>query len=280
MLDDSINELVNEMQNVGLFTGATWPRELSPANIEQIVADVKVTSPLGEDPQKHGLLMMGTSAIYVRVHHDFDWANFLRKVSPNLKEIHKDGVLIYELSAIPILGPTPPRAFVPDRRSVVLVGQFPKDANAVERTVALHNGVRTARQRTWCSGWSQIRAAAPLAVVMNDKENRVPFGKGIADRPDVQKMLAEINGISLGIELGANQKMRLHVDAQSTKAASDVLKTIQGYCDAFPEYFPNLPESSHKEDAGSGDLAREILQTLKVHQVGSRLEYEGKLSWA
>lgn len=276
LLDDSINEWLKELQKGGLFTGVTWPSELRPANIEQVVADVRITYPLREEPQKRGLVM-GASSIFIRIKHDFDWAAFLRKLSPNLKEIHEDGVVIYELAVIPLLGPMPLRAFVPDRRSVVLLGQFREVANPVKRAAALSKGLTAARQRIWCSGWSQIQRA-PLAVVINDKEHRARLAKELPDRPDIQKMLAEINGISLGIELGANQRLRLLVDAQSNEAASDVLRSIQGYCKVFPEYLPDPPESAHQEDAGSAEIASEILQTLKVHQVGSRLEYEGQTS--
>ena len=271
-----IDILLADLQKAGSFTGQKWPTELRPANIEQIVVDVKIL-PSQKKEGQHGSLMLGASSMFIRTSRDFDWAQFLRSLSPQLKETHKDGNVYYELAVIPILGPTPVKAFIPDRRSIVIAGQFQDTGNALRRAVALRTGMAAARKRAWCSGWSQIQRAA-LAVVILNAQYQDYVLTDLRDPPELHKMLEVTNCLAVGVDLGTNQRVRVLVDSQSAETATSARKTLNGYCQALKNYPWPDPDPANAEETLFFALARDLLQTLKVHQKGARLEYEGQTS--
>jgi hypothetical protein len=111
--------------------GITVPDELRPENIEQIVGDARATLTDKEEPEHRHALILGSSSIYIRLKQEFDWPAYFKKLvkeiaaftndkeSFQVKEIHDEGVTIYELGVIPMFGPVPVVFSMVDRRSVV-----------------------------------------------------------------------------------------------------------------------------------------------------------------
>src|SRR5262249_17489226 len=111
------------------------PDALRPENVEQIVANVHLSSAGTGKPGSRSLTL-GSSSVLVRPHHEFDWPGFLTKLLNGLKpftetdhackhlvedikEIRHGDVTIHRLGVLPMLGPTAVHFYMPDRKSVL-----------------------------------------------------------------------------------------------------------------------------------------------------------------
>jgi beta-lactamase regulating signal transducer with metallopeptidase domain len=274
--------------------GVAWPKDLRPEHIEQFVADLHINSAGTGKPGSRSL-MFGASAMLIRMDRDFDWLACVKSVHEQVKrflahqekekqieditESHRDGVTIYRLGVIPIMGPVPVYMHLPDSRSMVLSFTMPK--NKEDDFVKLLAHAAEARKRDWGSGWKQIANAPFVAVIDNHKGHYTKLHQKDLDAKDL-KTLDEIRFAALAIELGDGKPVCLSVDAKSNAAVPMLLKAFEGYAhlalDAIRE--EKAHADKHEEPETDSDrlmmkLSTELLQSRQVHRHGSSIEWQG-----
>jgi hypothetical protein len=270
--------------------GVTLPAALRPQNVEQVVANVQLSSQGTGKPGSRSV-MIGTSSILIRMNQDFDWLAFFKglieKVRPlaqrddvwknafrEVEEIRRDGVTLYRLGACPMFGPMVLYFHVPDRRTAVFYA-VPKKED-VTGFVRLVRNVSAARKRDWGTGMKRV-GRAPFALVLDNSHHHYTkqFDKDLqaADRA----VLDTVRFATLGIELGAGRPVRLILDATSATAAAELEGACQGYARLALE---NLKAG---KDSGPDDklliqLGTELLKSRRARRAGARLEWVGHSS--
>jgi hypothetical protein len=269
--------------------GITWRKELRPEHIEQIVADVNIQ--VRKDAAKPGsqTLMIGASNIFIRMDHDFDWLacfdtmlselkrllagqdDLCKKCFANTGRMTVEGVTVYRLGVVPILGGMTLCAHMPDRRSVVLSCLPPK--NSETELVRLLRGAPAARKRHWGSGLSKIEDAA-LAVVLDNHDNYYAktYLKDL-EKKDVQ-VLKRIRFAAVGIELGEGKPVRAVMDAKSADAAPVLEKAIYRYGRRALSTIREAPKDNEADRVWM-KLLTELVKSGRVHRDGDRVEWLG-----
>jgi len=278
-VEKEIDSFLGELQKKGLLKEVKRPRELALTNIEQVVMDLRFVFPGKEGDEKS--LVMGAPRL-IRLKTKFDWAGFLRSLTPNLKETQSQGVSMYELTGF---GPAPAYVYIPDERTLIF-------ADAEARLRKLATEAATAPQRQWCTGWSRIERA-PLVVVIGDEKvlaGFTPLAVDPADEkvlavflkenklsalPDLRMNAASVKNIALSVELGDGAPVRLLVDAKSSQAAGELATAIASYRLLGQKLMPPLAEVTGPEKVWL-QLVGDLLQSLQVKQEGARLEFEGR----
>src|SRR5262249_43994615 len=183
---DKLTPLIDQAGAAAKLAGITWPDALRPENVEQMVANVHLSSAGTGKPGSRSL-SLGTSSVLVRLNQEFDWPAFLTKLMKELKpfiekddvwkhlvedikEIRHGDVTIHRLGVLPMLGPTAVHFYMPDRKSVLFFASGSKEEE--RELLDLIRNVDKARKRDWGTG---LKAAprAPFAFVLDnhDKKN-------------------------------------------------------------------------------------------------------------
>jgi hypothetical protein len=263
--------------------GFTLPDELKPDSIAEVVTNFHIQSDGTGKPGSRQLLI-GSSSLFIRLNHDFDWYAFFKSVSKQLKEVVKkdlelteireDGLLIYRVGAIPMLSPMPIYFHMPDRRSVVFSGvrrNAGDTAKGIKEFRELIRNVATSRKRGWGTGYEAV-ARAPIAAVLDDRDGN--YGRLFAKdlEADHLRLLENIRFVAVGIEVGEGRPVRLVVDAKSAVAAQDLEK---GMDSVFRSIEHDVQHA--KEDSGpyATKLVSELWQSHKLNRAGARLEWLG-----
>ncbi len=286
-VEKEIDIFFGELQKKGLLKEGKRPKELALTNIEQVVTDLRfgfAGSGFADKKGDEKSMVMGAPRL-IRLKTKFDWAGFLRSVSPNLKETQSQGVSIYEVTGF---GPTPAYAYIPDERTLVFA-----DAEARLRKLVIESA--TAPKRQWCTGWPRIERA-PLAIVIGNEKvlagfaDLTPMGVVPADKkaldelvkenkssafPDLKTGVASIKNLALGVELGDGATVRLLADMKSAETAAELAAAITFYRPLARQFMPPAPEVSGPEKVWL-QLVGDLLRSFQVKQEGARLELEGR----
>ena len=278
--------------------GFTLPDALRPENIDQIVANIHITYD-GTGKPGSGSVTLGSSSLYVRSNQDFDWAVFFKNLSKELgaftkqqgfevEEIRENGLTIYRLGVIPVLGPAPVLFHMPDRRTVVFAGLQERKArdqrNDVKAFCKLIQNVGPARQRDW--GSYPTLARAPIALVLDNHDFAKMHAKELEMRSKdlepnelkivekVRFVLENVRLLMVGIELGDGRPARLILDAKSAAAAREVHQATEVVARSVLAMLQRQkPEDDYDKTALK--LTTELIQFRKVHCQGTRVEWVG-----
>lgn len=254
------------------FGEATLADALKPRNIEQVVANLDVHTDGTGKPRSRSV-MIGSKCVFVRFHKELDgpevlkpWVRAFNPKGEGMKETRAGDLVIYRLGVLPVLGPWPVAMFMPDRRTMVFVAS--KDDGAAE---ACARRVATARERDWGSGRAKVERA-PIAFLLDNTGNTYGkrFGKDLEPVPAVQAVMGHIRFAALGIELGDGKPVRVVFDAESAQAAKQIQQTVE------PFLRLGLTKLKQGAEARPADkLARELIETHKVHAEGASQEWLG-----
>ncbi|MFO0969256.1 MAG: M56 family metallopeptidase [Gemmataceae bacterium] len=280
-LAGQIEDGVKALKTIGI----TLPAALRPANIEQFVANVHLSTAGTGKPGSRSLAF-GTSSMLIRMNQDFDWVTFAKDVVKQLKplaqrddvwkktfheveELRRDGITFYRLGTWPMLGPTPIYLFTPDRRTAVFFSQPKEDEEAFVRLIT---NAPAARKRDWGTGLKQVDRA-PLACVLDNSDQYYAklFDKDLqpADRATLEK----VRFATVGVELGEGRPVRLILDATSTADGLALERACDGYARAFEEQLGTKATEIAKEDEIVVRLATELLKSRRGRRDGARLEW-------
>jgi beta-lactamase regulating signal transducer with metallopeptidase domain len=268
--------------------GVTWPKDLRPEHIGQFVADLHIASAGTGKPGSRSLAF-GASTMLIRLDHDFDWLSCVKTVHGGvkrlvvsqgwqkdleaIKQINRDGLTIYRLGTVPIMGPQPIYMHIPDRRTLVLSVQSSKEGH--DAFFEILANVSANRKRDWGSGFKRV-ATAPLAVVLdNHNGHYTKLHEKDLDAKDL-KTLDAVAFATLAIELGDGKPVRLIADAKSTAAVPKLLRAVEGYARMAPAKIRE--EMVGEQDAADKlmlKLGMELVQSRQVHRHGSRIEWQG-----
>jgi hypothetical protein len=231
-------------------------------------------------------LLVGSSSLYIRLNQDFDWPAYLKNLSKEVgaltgkdgfevTEIREEGVTLYRIGVIPMLGPTPTYIHMPDRRSLVF-SSFVRKAGDPSTDLKgfrqLIQNVTQARQRDW-GGYAKV-ARLPIAAVVDNHDQQ--YAKVLAKdlQPDELKLLENIRFATVGIEVGEDRPVHLILDAKSAATAPALEKAFEVVARSLREKIQQTkPEDD--QDKIAQKLATELLHSHKFHRDGSRLEWVG-----
>jgi beta-lactamase regulating signal transducer with metallopeptidase domain len=274
--------------------GISRPAALRPENIDQIVTDVSFGSQGTGKPGSRSL-QFGGSSFMIRLNQDFDWLAFFKKLDKeiqnakgleflnplfrDMKEIHRDGITLYRLGAVPMFGPKPLTCYFPDRRTAIFSSDHKEKPDgqtedAGDSLLELIRGVPAARQRDWGSGRKPLDRL-PFALVLDNTAGHYVkiFAKDVESKD--LKVLEAIRFVAFGIELGDGRPVRLIVDAQSAAAVPDLEKAFDGYAELTLKAV-RQHDGSDDEELGEMEtkLVSELMLSRQVHRRGSSLEWQ------
>ena len=182
--------------------GITVPDGLKPENIEEIVTDVQWTSEGTGKPGSRSMII-GSYSTYVRLKENFDWPGFFKNLSKEVaaltktegfkvEEMREDGVTIFRLGVIPVLGPTPVHFHMPDERTIVFsaLRKGVEDKTDLKSFRQLIQNVANARKRDW-GGYSKL-AKCPIAAVLDNRDQHYAKISANDLQPDELKVLENI----------------------------------------------------------------------------------------
>jgi len=269
--------------------GITWPKDLRPEHIDQVVGDLRIESKGTGKPGSRSL-MLGASTMLIRMDRDFDWLACAKTLHgevkrllvsqdktwstkfEDIKKIQRDGVTIYRFGVVPMMGPVPVYMHFPDRRSIVLSFQPPKEG--VDAFLKILGNVSTNRKRAWGSG---LTHDAPFAVVLdNHTGHYTELHEKDLDAKDL-KTLDTIAFATFAIELGDGKPVRLAVDAKSAAAAPMLRRAFDGYARlAMDKIHEEMAASGKQDDYDKFmiKLATELVQSRRVQRHGSHIEWQ------
>jgi BlaR1 peptidase M56 len=265
--------------------GITVPDGLKPENIEEIVSDVQFTSEGTGKPGSRGMFM-GSHSTYVRLKEKFDWPGFFKNLSKEVaaltkteafkvEELHEDGVTVFRLGAIPVLGPSPVLIHVPDERSVVFSALRRKgsdDKTDLKVFRALIQNVADARKRDW-GGYSKM-AHFPIAAVIDNRDQHYAKISANDLQPDELRILENIRFASIGIEIGDGRPVRMILDAKSAEVAAGTEKAVDVLIRGMREKIEKAKPESDDEKVGL-KMTTELIQSHEVLREGTRIEWVG-----
>jgi beta-lactamase regulating signal transducer with metallopeptidase domain len=291
LIDDKLQELKK--------LGVSWPAALKLENIEQIVADLHFSSAGTGEPRSRSL-DFGASSVLIRMNQDFDWPAFYKTLAAQMKkipdldddwkhmfeevkEIREDGVTMYRVGAIPVLGPQTMYFYAPDRRTVVFSwGMMNEQARTREHggeaLRRLIRNVEAARQRHWGAGLKSVERA-PFAVVLDNREAHYAklFAKDM-EKQDLE-VIEKIRFAALGIELGESRPVRAVVEATSAEAAAELEKAADRYAKLaetlLQEHARKPAESIDADEKLMLKLGKELVQSRQLRRNGAHLEWLG-----
>jgi hypothetical protein len=261
--------------------GFTLPDGLRPECVEEIVTTFNVKSEGTGKPGSRQMLI-GTESLFIRLNHDVDWPAIVKSLSKQYKditnkdleltEIREDGLLIYRVGVIPILGPRPIHIYMPDRHSVVISGIL---RNADDTRLGLKEyrelirNVATARKRDWGTGYEAV-ARAPIAAVLDNHDGKYSklFVKDLD--ADHLRILDNIRFAAVGIEVGDGRPVRLVLDAKSASVVHELEKGMDG---VFRLIVNEAEHTKHDSGPAAKKLVSELWQSHKLNRAGTRLEW-------
>jgi beta-lactamase regulating signal transducer with metallopeptidase domain len=263
--------------------GITVPDALKPENIEEIVTDVRFTSQGTGKPGTRAMHIGGGST-HIRLKEKFDWPGFFKNLSKEVatltktegfkvEELREDGVTVFRLGAIPMLGPSPIHFHLPDQHSIVFSGMLQKgsdDQTELKAFRLLIQNVAQTRQRDW-GGYSKMAGFPIVAVIDNhDQYYSKTFAKDL--QPDELTVLENIRFAGIGIEVGHGRPVRMILDAKSAAVAPSVEKAVDDLIRSKRDEIEKAKAESEEEKVDL-KLTTELIQSLKRHREGARIEW-------
>jgi hypothetical protein len=287
---DKFSKMIDDGLQTLKALGITWPADLRPENVDQVVMDMRISSQGTGKPGSRSLTM-GSSAILVRMNKDMDWTATLKdlagqlktitrffgddvakKMNDVVKETRRDGVSIYRLELIPMFGPQAVHFYAPDKRTVLFCILPARDDDSSFRKLIAE--AASARRRDWGADWKQVERA-PLAMVLDNRDGhyRKLFAKDLGAQD--LAVLENVRFATLGIELGEGRPVRVAVEAKSPAGALEVEKAMNGYARALLAELDNQEVPVPANEAIFVKLGNELLQSRRLKRTGPHLEWQG-----
>jgi len=233
-------------------------------------------------------LMLGGSAILVRMNKDIDWVAMFKDLShqmkplldkqfkktfqEEIKEKRQDGVSIYRMDVLPMFGPQALHFYMPDRRTVVLCPLPTGDDDTAFRKLIAN--VAAARRRNWGTGWNQVNRAS-LALVVDNRDGYLS-GRFAKDLEKKELSLFEKMGLAaFGVELGDGRPVRLTVEAKSAAAAQELAQALEDYARLGLAELRTHEKAEPPEAKVFNKLATELLQSRQLQRQDARLDWRG-----
>lgn len=265
---DKTNKQIDELLKQAKKLGFTVPDIVRPENIEQIVTCLHVgTTGTGKPGSRS--LHIGAPTVFIRFHKEVDAPDLLRPFLPDMKEVRKGNVTMYQLGTVPPVGPQPITMFQPDRRTVVLVS----DKNEATAEKLLHR-VTEAQRREWGTGWKDVKHAPFAAVLDNsDGNHSKTHDKDLDKSPELKEIVDTIRFATFGIEFGDGRPMRMVLDAYS---ADGVKRLETALIKSALGGLAKAKEDAEKYDGAAQlwlRLATDMVTGRQVNVTGSRLEW-------
>jgi hypothetical protein len=277
--------------------GITLPLDLRPENVDQIVADWRITSAGTGKPGSRSLTI-GASSVVIRMSHDFDWVAAMRAVGSavrpfvgtdkdgqalEFKELREDGIVLYSFGPVPALGPGLIYFHVPDPRTIVFHAPLGRKSTAAAYAVLIRNA-ETARKRDWGTGVAATRDAA-MAVVVDNRGGHYAdvFAKDFEANhlEQVRDQVRKVSFAAIGIELGEKRPIRAVMDGISAEAMPLVEGHVRAGLLAARDLVDQKWAAGEDQQPAAGEnaleefqigLMKDLLHSAKLRREGARME--------